>query len=87
MESIQVVNIKCGGCKSKIRSSLIKAGITSIAIDIPTQTVSFEGDRDTASAELLKLGYPEAGSEDAKSLLKKGHSFVSCAIGKITKNR
>ena len=85
MTMLTVVNIKCGGCEKKITDSLSKAGLTAVAIDVANQTVSFEGDADTARATLSSLGYPEAGSPDAESLLKKGHSYISCAIGRLTK--
>jgi copper chaperone len=85
MPRLQVVNIKCGGCANTITKSLESLGATSITIDIPTQTVSFEGDEKAVSEKLSNLGYPPANSDNAKSLLKKGISYVSCAIGKISK--
>lgn len=83
METLTVVNMKCGGCEAKIKSALTKAGLSAISIDVANQRVSFEGDANIARAELSKLGYPEAGSADADSLLKKGHSYISCAIGRM----
>ncbi len=83
MNTLQVVNIKCGGCEKKITTSLEKAGLSRIAIDIPNQKVSFEGDAEKARTTLASLGYPEAGTKEAESLLSKGHSYISCAIGRI----
>lgn len=85
MHTLTVVNMKCGGCEKKITSSLLKAGLSAISIDVAAQTVSFEGSADTARTVLSSLGYPEAGTPEAQSLLKKGHSYLSCAIGRMTK--
>jgi len=82
MNTIQVVNIKCGGCAKTITSELEKLWATDISIDIASQKVSFEGDEKLVSKKLASLWYPEAWSKQAESLLKKARSFVSCAIGK-----
>lgn len=84
MNTLHVVNIKCGGCEKKITNSLEKAGLSQIKIDVVNQTVSFEGDTGIARTTLSSLGYPEAGSPEADSLIKKGHSFISCAIGRMS---
>lgn len=85
MNSIKVVNIKCGGCENNIVLSLKKAGLANIKVDIPNQTVSFEGDAGTAEKILSQMGYPKASSPQAKSLLKKAKSFGSCMAGRIKK--
>lgn len=84
MNTLHVVNIKCGGCEKKITSTLEKAGLTQVAVDVANQTVSFEGDAAIARTSLSGLGYPEAGSPEADSLIKKGHSLISCAIGRMS---
>ena len=86
MNSLQVVNIKCEGCKASIVAALHKAGLTNIKIDIAQQLVSFDGDAETGKNILAKLGYPQADSTGAKLLSKKARSFVSCALGKFKKN-
>lgn len=83
METLHVVNIKCHGCAHKIQTALENLGMTAVTVSPDEQTVKFEGDRQRAKAELEKLGYPEAGSEAAASLLKKARSFVSCALGRM----
>ncbi|KKQ93502.1 MAG: hypothetical protein UT66_C0041G0014 [candidate division CPR2 bacterium GW2011_GWC1_39_9] len=83
MSQIQVVNIKCGGCEKNITESLVKSGLQDVRIDVSTQTVSFEGSVETAEKILTKMGYPKAGTPEAKKLSKKAKSFVSCAIGRI----
>ena len=83
MSQIKVVNIKCGGCEKNITESLVKSGLRDVQIDISTQTVSFEGDVETAEKILTKMGYPKAGTPEANKLSKRAKSFVSCAIGRI----
>jgi len=83
MNKLQIVNVKCGGCQKNIISSLTKAGFSGVDVDLETQTVTFDGDVERAKALLSKMGYPEASSEEAKSLTKKAKSYVSCAIGKM----
>lgn len=85
MNSLKVINIKCGGCENNIIMSLKKAGMENVKVDIPNQTVSFEGDPETAAKVLSAMGYPKADSEEAKSLLKKAKSYASCMVGRIKK--
>lgn len=87
MSTIEVINIKCGGCEKTITSALEKAGFSSVAINISSerQIISFEGDVEKAKKILSKLGYPEKNSPKAKSILRKGLSYISCAIGRMKK--
>ena len=87
--SIQVENIKCGGCANSIKKGLMdEAGVLTVAIDVENGMVSIDGenlDRDAIAAHLLKMGYPESGSvEGMKAATAKAKSFVSCAIGKVS---
>ncbi|CAM3401333.1 HMA domain-containing protein [Flavobacterium longum] len=85
IQKIEVENIKCGGCMNSIKTALLKMDdVSEVAIDKETDTVTVTGDanRDTIVAKLSKLGYPEKGHN---SLLHKGISFVSCAVGNMTK--
>ena len=83
MNTLSVVNIKCGGCEAKITSALTKLGMTNVSVDVVNQRVAFDGDLALGRKTLSDLGYPESGTEDAKSILKKGISYLSCAIGRI----
>lgn len=83
MNKLNVVNIKCGGCIKSITKSLEKIGITSVSVDLDKQEVSFDGNLQLAKEKLSEIGYPEAGSPEANSLLKKTRSYTSCAIGKM----
>ena len=83
MNTITVVNMKCGGCEKKIASALVGAGLANVSIDLAKQAVSFEGDEKVARRILSDLGYPEASSAEADSILKKGKSYLSCATGRL----
>ena len=83
MNTIKIVNVKCGGCEKTITSALNKIGMKNVSVNVENQEVSFEGDAELAKEKLVKIGYPEAGSKAAKSLLKKAQSFASCAMGKV----
>lgn len=85
MQSIHVANIKCGGCETSIVSSLQKAGLKDIKVDVEKQLVSFEGDVQIANKILAKMGYPEADSPEAKKLSKKAKSYIFCAVGRMKK--
>ena len=87
--SIQVENIKCGGCANSIKKGLMdEAGVSMVEINVERGMVSIDGenlDRDAIAAHLLKMGYPESGSvEGMKAATAKAKSFVSCAIGKVS---
>lgn len=83
MEKIEVVNIKCGGCSNHIKKELEKLNVKNINIDLEKQIVSFDGDLKIVEKKLIELGYPSVDSEEAKSILKKAKSYVSCAIGRM----
>ena len=86
--TIQVQNLKCGGCANTILTQLSKLdGITDVSVNNDTDEVSFDyssdEDFDAAKTKLSDLGYPIVGEQN--SLPKKAKSFVSCAVGRITK--
>jgi copper chaperone CopZ len=82
---IEVENIKCGGCMNRIKTALLKIeNVTEVAIDKETDTITIDADNDRAVFvnTLSSLGYPEKGHN---TLLHKGKSFVSCAVGNLAK--
>jgi copper chaperone len=88
--SVQVENIKCGGCASTIRKKMMEIdGVTGVEVDVEQGMVTLEADeavRPAAVAALLKAGYPETGSAEGLAALKaKATSFVSCAVGRMDK--
>lgn len=71
---------------NSIQTALEKiATVSKVTIDKETEiiTVSSETDRAILVKTLSNLGYPEKGHN---SLMHKGKSIVSCAIGNLTKN-
>jgi copper chaperone len=82
---IEVENIKCGGCLNSIKTALLKIEeVTEVAIDKEADTITINSNSDRAIfvKTLSSLGYPEKGHN---TLLHKGKSFVSCAVGNLTK--
>ena len=88
--TIEVENIKCGGCANTIRTRLIEHELVrGVDVDIEQGEVHIEGNpewRGQVAVALAKMGYPEVGSvEGLKAATAKAKSFVSCAIGRIDK--
>jgi copper chaperone len=86
--TIQVENIKCGGCASTIKTRLSElASVDACEVDIENGIVSINGDeqhRQSVADKLLALGYPETGTaEGLKAAKAKAKSFVSCAVGRM----
>lgn len=85
IHKIEVENIKCGGCMNNITTALLKIeNVTEVAIDKEADTITINSNTDRAVfvKTLSSLGYPEKGHN---TLLHKGKSFVSCAVGNLTK--
>lgn len=85
IHKIEVENIKCGGCMNSIKTALLKIeNVIEVAIDKETDTITVTSDtvRAVFVNTLSTLGYPEKGYN---TLLHKGKSFVSCAVGNLTK--
>jgi copper chaperone CopZ len=80
-----VENIKCGGCMTSIKNSILAlAGVSKVDIALEEEKITIVGSRLNRPAILKKLdfmGYPEKGNN---SLFKEAKSYVSCAIGKVT---
>ncbi len=88
--TIQVENIKCGGCANTIRKRLSElAGVQGVEVVVEAGQVTVEGDealRPAVVEMLAKSGYPESGSVHGMASMKaKATSFVSCAIGRMDK--
>jgi copper chaperone CopZ len=88
---IKVVNVKCNGCWKTVEKELKNIWIKNIEVcftdndSTKERTIKFEWDYEVVKEKLTLLGYPEVGSEEAESILKKMKSFVSCATGKMSK--
>ena len=86
--TVKIQNLKCHGCANTIVAQLSKLnGITDVTVDNDTDEVHFnyssETEFESAKKKLSDLGYPVDG--EVNSLPKKAKSFVSCAVGRMTK--
>lgn len=87
--SIQVENIKCGGCANSIKTKLMQIeGVKGVEVEILPGLVKIEASAaltQTVSDVLYALGYPELGRvKGVKSVGAKAKSFVSCAVGRMS---
>ena len=91
LETVEVANVRCGGCAATIIKALEEEGFTEVSVDLTCEprkvTVETTGEARSAhfKAILRKLGYPlsdeQSGAIESAGL--KAKSFVSCAIGKF----
>ncbi|KDN95717.1 heavy metal transporter [Hydrogenovibrio marinus] len=90
MYSLQVENIKCGGCANSITKKLLSLeGVADVQVDIENGEVRFEADNENqveqVKAQLAGMGYPEAGTiQGMASVGAKAKSFISCAVGSMS---
>lgn len=88
--SIVIQNLKCGGCARTIKNRLAKIDtISNLDIDVEKSIVLFdlgeEKHLSSVKSELKALGYPEQG--ELNSFGAKAKSFVSCAVGRVSKDQ
>lgn len=85
---IEIENLKCNGCANTIKKTLSKMnGIKNVKVNFEPESVEVEFDESLTKREdfvqqLSKLGYPEKGNN---TLIKNVKSYISCAIGRTTK--
>lgn len=87
MTTIEILNLKCGGCANTIKKGILSVdGISEVEVDLETSKVSINSENESVlqavKVKLSKMGYPEAG--DANTLMHKAKSFVSCATGRMS---
>ncbi len=87
---ILVDNIKCAGCANSIIAKLTAlAGVQSVQVDVASGLVRLDADESVlaeARQLLARLGYPEQGAlSGLEAVGAKAKSFVSCAIGRVSK--
>jgi len=87
MTTIEILNLKCGGCANTIKKGIISVeGVSEVSVDIEASKVTVNADSEaiilSVKEKLAKMGYPEMG--DANTVLHKAKSFVSCATGRMT---
>jgi copper chaperone CopZ len=84
--TIEILNLKCGGCANSIKKGLLNIeGTSEIEVNLETSKISMELENESllesVKEKLSKMGYPEVG--DANTMLHKAKSFVSCATGRL----
>lgn len=87
MQTIEIVNLKCGGCVNTVKKGILSIeGINEVEVDLEASKVSIPTDNEKlieeVKAKLSKMGYPEIGNTN--TMIHKAKSFVSCATGKMT---
>ena len=88
---ITIDNLKCGGCANTIKKTVNEyAGVHDVAVDIDLETIYIDAEESldiiSLKEKLKSIGYPEKGSlHGMEKLTTSAKSYVSCAIGKMTK--
>ena len=89
-QTFEVLNVKCSGCASTLKSKLSKEfGEIAVNLNVLPRNITLEiddKDIDKLAKALRELGYPLASEEMSfmDSTSAKAKSFVSCAIGKMS---
>lgn len=91
--NFKVENIKCGGCTNTIITKLreidsvkdVEVNIDDSEVNVITDSEIQADTRQMITNKLTKLGYPEMGSTDSDRLMVKAASYVSCALGKVSR--
>jgi copper chaperone len=91
LKTVEVANVRCGGCAATIKKALEEEGFTDVSVDLSCEprkvTANIADEAHTAlfKSVLRKLGYPlyneELGLLNSAGL--KAKSVVSCAVGKF----
>ncbi|MGE4398182.1 MAG: heavy-metal-associated domain-containing protein [Campylobacterales bacterium] len=91
LQTFEVLNVKCGGCANTLTKSLTK-DFGEVTVDLESEPRKITLDIDESRLEELKialrgLGYPLVTDElnTIDSIKASAKSFVSCAIGKMSK--
>ncbi|RXP56577.1 heavy-metal-associated domain-containing protein [Lutibacter sp. HS1-25] len=87
MTTIEILNLKCGGCANSIKKGILSIdGIDEVSVELETSKVTVNTSNEDlllkVKEKLASMGYPEVG--DANTILHKAKSFVSCATGRMT---
>ncbi len=86
--TLQVQNLKCGGCAKTISNKLSEIkDIENVIVEKDSSSVSFDhqsaDDASLVKATLRNLGYPTIDVQNG--FVEKAKSFVSCASGKMAR--
>lgn len=92
IQTLQVENVKCGGCASTLKKKLEPLfGEVEVNLEVQPRQITLEIDEeqmDALKTALHEIGYPlsseHLGFVDSASTKMK--SFVSCAVGRMDKD-
>lgn len=84
--TIEVQNLKCGGCSNTIKNKLESLPfLKNLEVDVEAPSLRFEElsqeNLALVKKELSEMGYPEV--EDSNSLGLRAKSYISCAKGRF----
>jgi len=88
-QTFEVLNVKCGGCSSTLKTSLQKEfGDVEVNLDVEPRQITLnieESDILSLRNKLKKLGYPMSDEDLSKveEFSTSAKSFFSCAVGKM----
>jgi copper chaperone CopZ len=86
--SIEILNLKCGGCANSIRKGLLALNADlDVEVDLEKSLVTINTDEQvivkSVKEKLSNMGYP--AQDESNTILHKAKSFVSCASGRMNK--
>lgn len=90
---IDLDNLKCGGCATSIKEVVLEvSGVSKVDVLVNEGRIIIHHpeaiDIIAVKAKLRNLGYPEKGSvHGIEKLGLNAKSYVSCVIGRVTKNK
>ena len=88
-QTLEVKNVKCGGCAGTLKKALLEEyGEVEVNLEVEPRQISLEIEEEQIEALKLKLrslGYPLTTDEltTFQEVGTTAKSFVSCAIGKM----
>lgn len=88
---IIIDNMKCGGCAGSIKKGLRSfSEVSDVVVDVENESVEITHNDDfpieKLKEKLSSMGYPAKGTlEGFDKFAANAKSYVSCAIGKISK--
>ena len=88
-QTFEVINVKCGGCASTLKTALAKEfGEVSVNLEVDPRQITLnieEANIPALRQKLKKLGYPMSDEDltTIEGFSTTAKSFVSCAVGKM----
>jgi copper chaperone CopZ len=88
-QTYEVINVKCGGCASTLKTSLSKEfGEVEVNLEVEPRQITLDIEEPAVPSlrkKLKSLGYPMSDEDltTIEGFSTTAKSFVSCAIGKM----